>query len=205
MNFLFKTFFICLCSISTVVAGQPDYVDNCQSCHGAINDLLEYQAPQLKGLKKQAILEQLKNYQQGLRGKGSRAAEAMAAAVQQYDEQQLKEIASWVAGLDGQPYLSYAEDSADPGTTLFVEQCHGCHQSFIGRLMTGSPRLDYLSGEYVVAQLNFFRTDERAIKAPNKHQQKMLLVTKALSEQELELLNSFFLKNAADKAEGAKK
>lgn len=198
MDSLFKTLVLCLVCISAASAKSPDYAENCNSCHGVYNDQLDYQAPQLSGLKADYIFEQMKNYREGLRGRGSKAAAAMAAAVQQYDEEQLKQIASWASDREGKRLLAYEKDSADPGAVLFVERCQGCHQSFMGRLMTGSPRLDYLGGEYMVAQLDLFRADERQIPEPDKHQVKMVAVVKSLNEEELGALMEFLLDHTSN-------
>lgn len=195
MKAVFNALLLCLCVTSAAHAGRPDFAANCLSCHGERNSRLEYQAPQLKGLKKGYILQQLQNYRRGLRAHGSRAAEAMTAAVQQYDDRQLEDIASWAVSLDGDPRLFYAKDSTDPGAVIFVEQCRGCHESFMGRLMTGSPQLDYLSGEYMTAQLDQFRSGERSILEPGKHQVKMVAVVKALDEQQLRALKAFLMEH----------
>ena len=204
MDFLFKTLLLSLFSVSALASSQPDFADNCLGCHGAQNRELEYQAPQLAGLKKSYILKQLQSYRDGLRGKGSKAAAEMASAVQQYDDKQLKKIADWASDLEGKALLSYAKESKDPGAVIFINQCQGCHESFMGRLMTSSPRLEYLSGDYMVAQLNLFRSGERQIQDPGKHQKKMLTVTRALSDSDLAALKTFLLAHAGNKTDTTK-
>jgi len=187
---------VALISASVALAAEPEFASQCLGCHGAQKAEFAYQAPQLAKLKKNYIFTQLQGYRDGLRGLGSKEAGEMAAAVQGLDDQQLEAMASWAATLKGQALHTFDRNSSELGAVIFSDHCYGCHQAFMGRTMTKSPRLEYLDGGYMVAQIGLFSSGERRINQPNEHQAKMVDVVKALNEEQLTALNNYLLETS---------
>ena len=179
------------CTAASAATIEATETDNCLRCHASNDTPISRAAPQLSGLKSPYILRQLIAFQQGERGDSSAPAREMATAIRPYQPQQLEALAHWAADQQGEKRFDHTRAQSEPGAVLFAEQCRGCHQSFMGRLMTGSPRLDYLSSSYINRQLQLFADGKRQIADANKHQLKMIMVVKALSSEQLVELKAF--------------
>ena len=158
--------------------------ETCKSCHTDKVEAVEFRGPQLGGFSESYIMAQLQNFKKGRRGVGSPSASAMANAVKGLSDSEIEEISEWASSQASVKTLKDQADSDSDGETLYEEHCSGCHDGFFGKLMTGSPRLDYLDADYIEQQLKFFANDQRGFGEPDKHQLKMKLVAKKLSSQE---------------------
>jgi len=161
----------------------------CLSCH-SVNAQTAFPGPQLGGLSTSYINEQLLNFKTGLRNGGA-AAEVMQAAVQNLSEQQLLALSGWASDLEKEQLFDDSKAKSSAGYQVYEAMCLGCHSSFMGRLMTSSPRLDGLSPEYIVRQITLFKAGKRTVATPSKHQTKMMFVIDTLSDEELSSLNHF--------------
>ena len=162
--------------------------NKCLSCHRYQVDGVVFRGPQLGGFSEGYILAQLYNFKEGRRGAGSSQPAAMADAVRDLTGQEFKNLAKWAASLDKEKIQGTLPPRMFSGAKLYADKCRGCHNSFMGRLMTGSPRLDYLSADYVARQLNFFDQGFRSIRNPTKHQNKMKAVVQGLSPEDFGLI-----------------
>lgn len=184
-------------SMSVLSTDLSEGKSGCSSCHNTdhaaeLSDPAYYKGPQLGGFDSNYILEQLVSFKEGRRGTGLAAAEAMRSAVKGLTGEQLRPLAKWAAGLEGEKAFNYQSAKEYAGYDIYVEKCKGCHNGFIGRAMTGSPRLDYLDSNYLLQQLNYFDQDLRKFDHPNKHQRKMQAVVKGLTVREFAELTDFF-------------
>jgi len=166
--------------------------ETCKSCHS--NEAVGFKGPQLGGFSDSYIMAQLQNFKSGRRGVGSPSASAMANAVKDLSDNEIEELAEWASSQESVHTLIDQADSGSEGETLYEEHCSGCHNGFFGRLMTGSPRLDYLDADYIEQQLKFFASDQRGFGEADKHQLKMKVVAKKLLSQETDHIVSFLRK-----------
>ncbi|MBL4761125.1 MAG: hypothetical protein JKY93_00325 [Gammaproteobacteria bacterium] len=177
------------------------YEKSCLSCHGSTVTDGVASGPQLGGLSKQYILEQLKGFREGLRGAGDPEAQLMSEAIKQYRGEELSEIAQWASNSESKQRFDDSRVKDSKGYQIYVDRCKGCHSSMVGRLMTGSPRLSELDSGYIIRQLNFFAEDFRSFDQPSKHQLKMQAVVKSLTDDEFVLLTRFIISASQDKEE----
>ena len=191
-----KHFFTCLFFFFTLAIGPLGFADEmarkqgiCLSCH-SVNAQTAFPGPQLGGLSESYIHEQLLNFKTDLRDRDE-AAEVMKAAVQNLSEQQLWALSEWASDLEKEQLFDDSKAKSSAGYQVYDAKCLGCHSSFMGRLMTSSPRLDGLSPEYIVRQITLFKAGKRTIAAPSKHQTKMMFVIETLTNEELSSLNHF--------------
>lgn len=172
------------------------YADFCQSCHASQAQSTEEQhaviaGPQLGGFSDAYIKEQLRNFKQGRRGAGTPGAVAMASAAKNLTDNDIKVLSNWAASQKSKRLLKFNYSEDDKGAELYKSQCRGCHSSLLGRMFTKSPKLTYLTADYIVSQLELFATGQRAVNSANKHQSKMQQVVESLSPKQMSHLASF--------------
>lgn len=168
--------------------------ETCKSCHTNKSEAVDFKGPQLGGFSDSYIMAQLQNFKSGRRGAGSPSANAMANAVKDLSDSEIEELAEWASSQDSLQTLIDQPDSDSKGETLYEEHCSGCHNGFFGRLMTGSPRLDYLDADYIEQQLKLFAKDQRGFGVPDKHQLKMKVVAKKLAGQQTDQIVEYMRK-----------
>jgi len=168
--------------------------ETCKSCHTNKSEAVDFKGPQLGGFSDSYIMAQLQNFKKGRRGVGSPSANAMANAVKDLSDSELEEISEWASSQESVQTLNDRNNSDSEGETLYEEHCSGCHNGFFGRLMTGSPRLDYLDADYIEQQLKFFAKDQRGFGEPDKHQLKMKVVAKKLAGQQTDRIVDYLRK-----------
>ncbi len=191
--------------LSTVALANDkydDYQSRCLSCHAGLKSDNKNQGPQLGGLSKDYILGQLHNFKKGRRGEGHQLARAMSDAVKMYHDEELNMLARWASSIKSKQYFRYSQAKNSDGYKLYKEKCKGCHNSMIGRFITGSPKLRNLDGAYIIRQLDFFNKGLRVFDQPTKHQLKMQTVVKSLNDEEFEALTHFITIASQAKYEG---
>ena len=176
---------------STTVISEPltHKQKSCLSCH-SVDTRTAFRGPQIGGLPEAYIYKQLVDFKTGLRV-GVDEQNVMAAVSQSMSEAQMRSIAEWAADLETTVMFDPSKASDLPGFQVYETTCQSCHSSFVGRLMTGSPKLENLSLDYLVSQLYQFRDGSRHFKSPTKHQTKMIKAVKDLSEADFANLNAF--------------
>ena len=166
--------------------------ETCRSCHS--NKALDSRGPQLGGFSNSYIVAQMQNFKSGRRGDGSPSAHAMANAVKNLSDSEIEELAEWASSQESVQTLKVHSNLNSEGETLYEEHCSACHNGFFGRIMTGSPRLDYLEADYIEQQLKFFANGQRGFGEPDKHQLKMKVVAKKLSGQQRDQIVDYLRK-----------
>ena len=169
--------------------------ETCKSCHSS--EAVDFRGPQLGGFSDSYIMAQLQNFKSGRRGVGSPSAIAMANAVKDLSDNEIEVVSEWASSQESVQTLIDQPDSDSEGETLYEEHCSGCHNGFFGRLMTGSPRLDYLDADYIEQQLKFFANGQRGFGEPDKHQLKMKVVAKKLAGQQTDRIVDYLRKERA--------
>jgi cytochrome c553 len=157
----------------------------------------QIKGPQLGGLKKDYIFQQLLNFQEGRRNNNSTASKEMTNAVKDLQLEKIHSLAKWASKQNSKETFNYSNGKNQFGKKIYTDKCKGCHDSFMGRTMTGSPALSYLRSDYIINQLKDFSQDLRNFKSPNKHQIKMKAVVKNLTDIEFQLLSTF-IKDTVD-------
>ena len=177
------------------------YQNECMGCHDGQNKARLVVGPPLGGLGEQYILRQLEGFKYGRRGSDHSAAQIMSQAIGRYSDQELKEIARWASKIKSSQHFDSALGEGSDGYQLYQEKCSGCHDSRVGRFMTGSPKLRNLEVDYIIRQLHLIDDGFRNFDQPTKHQLKMQTVIKSLTDDEFEVLTRFIARASLDKNE----
>ena len=190
-------------SVSIVMADDKSivYQNECLGCHTGSNSNGNVTGPLLGGLTETYVLRQLKAFRDGWRGAGHPAAKSMSDAITRYSDDELKVISHWASNTQSHKHFDYSLGKGGDGYQLYSDKCKGCHDSVIGRYMTGSPKISYLDTDYIIRQLHFFDEDFRGFDQPTKHQLKMQTVVKSLTDDEFEVLTRFIARVSLDKNE----
>ena len=161
----------------------------CIACH-THNAKSIFPGPQLGGLPSDYIYQQLENFKLGLRG-GDAETEMMKNVVLGLTERQAKGLSEWASELEVVPVFDIDKATDTVGFKVYEAKCQDCHNSFIGRFMTDSPRLDGLDSGYILKQIALFKSGSRTVAEPSKHQAKMISVIKSLTDEEFLSLTTF--------------
>lgn len=161
----------------------------CIACH-THNEPSIFPGPQLGGLSAEYIYQQLDNFKHDRRGQDAET-DMMKNVVLGLTEKQARGLSEWASDLDVVPLFDSSKAVESAGHQVYEAKCQGCHSSFMGRLMTGSPRLDGLDSSYMMKQLALFKSGIRTLAEPTKHQTKMLNVVKSLTDEEFLSLTEF--------------
>ena len=202
------TIFALVVSMISPLAAMADnesivYQNECLGCHGGSASNEEVTGPPLGGLTEQYSLLQLEGLKYGWRGAGHPAARIMSRAISSYSDQELLDIAHWASNIESEKHFDYSLGQGNAGYQLYVDKCKGCHDSAIGRFMTGSPKLKNLDADYIIRQLHFFDEGFRGFEQPSKHQLKMQTVIQSLTDDEFEVLTRFIDSASLDNGENS--
>lgn len=182
INALMACVLLAISSVSFGAKPSDDLIVQCSSCHLGAN--ISVSTPQLGGLKKSYIREQIENFRIGMRGSGSESARLMAEAVSQLTDREVDAISHWFSKQKPVPNISVGATLITSDDQTYKALCQGCHDSFMGKLMTGSPSIKHLSAGYALAQIELFATGVRTSIKPNKHKEKMAKVAGELSSEQ---------------------
>lgn len=157
-------------------------IQSCQSCHDS-----EKVAPSLAGLKYQYMQEQISNYKTAKRGFDSQdlAGKQMRDILKTNDKESLNAILAFYATQKKRFSEQSFEGNISKGKELYLTNCKGCHAGMIGRLFTSSPEIEHQRGRYIYSQLQSFKKSWRLSSDKGKHKEKMILVSKRLSDDNL--------------------
>ncbi len=193
-----KHFLMSLCCLyglllSSLVSAETGVPKNkqhiCISCH-THNVKSAFPGPQLGGLPADYIHQQLENFKLGLRGDDAEA-QMMKNVVIGLTEEQARELSEWSSDLEAEQIFDINKAEHAVGFKVYQAKCLDCHNSFIGRFMTDSPRLDGLGASYILKQLALFKNGSRTVVEPSKHQTKMISVIQSLTDEEFLSLTEF--------------
>lgn len=191
-----KNFFMSLFMVFSVILSAFTFADEiaikhhiCISCH-THNAKSIFPGPQLGGLPADYIYQQLDNFKHDRRGNDAET-EMMKNVVLGLTDKQARGLSEWTSDLEVVQVFDGNKAADSVGYKIYEAKCQDCHNSFIGRFMTDSPRLDGLDSAYMLKQLALFKSGSRTIAEPNKHQTKMLSVIKSLTDEEFLSLTRF--------------
>jgi len=150
--------------------GKAMFEKTCVPCHGEkAQGKREIQSPALHMQEPWYIAEQLLKFRTGLRGTAAKDATGMLMrpmALSIPDEQQVHEVANYIATLSAPPSPHEVVGDAVVGAATFTRVCAACHGANArGKLEIKSPSLVGQSDWYLVMQLEKFKAGLRGADA----------------------------------------
>lgn len=149
--------------VSSVEAGRA-ISTSCTACHGTDGNTLTPENSNLAGQGEKYLYQQLKHIQSG-----KREIVVMVGQLDNFDDQDLRNLAAYYSSLDGRIGQS-KEEGLELGESIYrggipdkqVAACTACHApNGNGNMLAGFPRLSGQTVEYTIAQLKAYREEER--------------------------------------------
>jgi cbb3-type cytochrome c oxidase subunit III len=160
----------------------------CASCHGAAGNSTIVQNPKLAGQHEAYIAKQLADF------KGpSRNSAVMTAMAKPLTEDDLKNVAAYLAKQQQKPGAAKNKDTVELGKKIYrggiaeknVPACAGCHSANGAGIPAQFPRLAGQHQDYTAAQLTNFRGGAR------KNSEQMTTIAKRLSDDEIKAVADY--------------
>jgi cytochrome c553 len=164
---------------------------NCTMCHGAQGTSIS-NSPNLAGQYPEVVIKQLQDYRNGHRR--SAIMEPLAKALSLKD---IDDLAAYYASLPKARTAPTTYDEALPALVRVgdplrnIAPCISCHGGVDQKL--GAPWIEGMPNDYLVAQLNAFKTGERR----NDSQAQMRNMVKAMTAAEIDQVAMFYARKAA--------
>jgi cytochrome c553 len=144
---------------------QPIAASVCAACHGVDGNSPIPTNPNLAGQHPQYLYKQLADYKSG-----RRKNPIMSGIVANLSDGDMRNLAAYFAGQKAKPGAAKNRDLVAAGQHLYrggdsvvgVPACAGCHAPNGAGIPIQFPRLSGQHGEYTLAQLQLFRSGERA-------------------------------------------
>jgi cytochrome c553 len=169
-------------------AGSAKYGQLCVACHAADGNSTTPANPKLAGQHPEYLLKQLQEYKSG-----KRANAIMSGMVAGLSDQDMVNIAFWVAGQT--PKDGYASDVnlVREGERIYrggvadrnIAACAGCHSPNGAGLPIQYPRLSGQHADYTASQLRAFRSGARGNNAA------MTVVASKLNDREIAAVSDY--------------
>ena len=147
-----------------VAKGQASYMAICAACHGADGNSAIPANPKLAQQHPQYLAKQLAEFKSGKRANG--VMMGMASALSDED---MKNVAAWLATQKAEPGMAKEKDLVLLGERIYrggiadrqIPACAGCHSPSGAGIPAQYPRLSGQHAEYTAAQLTAFRDGVR--------------------------------------------
>ena len=147
-----------------VAKGQASYAAICAACHGPDGNSVITANPKLAQQHPQYLAKQLAEFKSGKRANGVMLG--MASALSDDD---MKNIAAWLATQKAEPGMAKDKDLVVLGERIYrggiadrqIPACAGCHSPSGAGIPAQYPRLSGQHAEYTAAQLTAFRDGVR--------------------------------------------
>jgi cytochrome c553 len=144
--------------------GQASYAAVCAACHGADGNAPTPAYPKLAGQHPQYLYKQLVEFKSG-----KRANAIMSGLVASLSEDDMRNIADWLASQKAQPGAAKNKDTLLIGERIYrggiadrqIAACAGCHSPNGSGIPVQYPRLAGQHADYSVSQLQAFRDGVR--------------------------------------------
>ena len=168
--------------------GEASYGTVCAACHGADGNSMIPANPKLAQQHPEYLVKQLKEFKSG-----KRANAIMSGMVASLSEDDMRNIAYWLASKKAKP--GFAKDKATVllGERIFrggipdrqVPACAGCHGPSGTGIPSQYPRIAGQHADYAVAQLLAFRDGVRLNNA------QMTGVTAKMNDREIKAVSDY--------------
>ncbi len=164
---------------------------NCTMCHGA-HGMSTSNAPNLAGQYPEVVIKQLLDYKHGHRVNA--VMQALAAGL---SEQDIRDLAAYYASLPKARTAPTTYDETLPALVRVgaplrnIAPCISCHGGIDQKF--GTPWIEGMPRDYLVAQLRAFRSGERR----NDVQGVMRTMARQMTDAEIEEVATFYARKAA--------
>lgn len=162
----------------------------CAACHGADGNSIAPANPNLAGQGAEYITKQLMDFKSG-----ARKNPVMSAMVAALTPDDMKNLGAYFSAQTPKPGSAKNKALALEGEKIFkggnagsgVPACAACHGPTGAGIPIQFPRLSSQHSEYVLAQLNNFRTGDRA----NDGGKMMRIIAAKLTDQEMKAVAEY--------------
>lgn len=147
-----------------LVKGEASFNAVCVACHGTAGNSATPAYPKLAQQHPEYLVNQLKAYKSG-----ERKNAIMAGFAAGLSEDDMKDIAYWVASQKSKPGFAKEKELVSLGERIYrggvsdrqIAACAGCHSPNGAGIPSQYPRLAGQHAEYVSTQLNAYRNGSR--------------------------------------------
>ncbi len=190
---------IILCIFGSVAAENGNPIDGktkseaCIACHGVDGNAITPIWPKIAGLSQAYALQQLMDFQKG--ETGPRYDPTMYGIVQNLTAQDFADLAAYYATQTMSMGAAQA-DKVELGQEIFrggnsvsgVPACAACHSpTGAGNALALFPRLGGQNSDYIIAQMNKFRNNQRS----NDANSIMRNIASRMTDKEIEAVASY--------------
>ncbi len=169
-----------------LAAGETRYAAVCAACHGADGNSGSPANPKLAGQHPEYLTKQLQEFKSG-----KRANPIMQGFAAQLSEQDMKNIAAWLAKQKAKPGAAKDKELVALGERIWrggiadrnIAACAGCHSPNGAGIPSQYPRLSGQHADYTAAQLTSFRDGVR------KNNVQMTQVAAKLNDREIKAVS----------------
>lgn len=145
--------------------GEASYAAVCAACHGADGNSAIPTQPSLAQQHPEYLAKQLQEFKSG-----KRADAIMAGMAAILSDEDVKNVAAWLATQQAKPGAAQDKELVGLGERIYrgglqdrhIAACAGCHSPNGAGIPAQYPRLSGQHAEYTTVQLNAFRDGKRA-------------------------------------------
>ncbi|MBR0988033.1 c-type cytochrome [Bradyrhizobium liaoningense] len=172
------------------------FFTTCSGCHGnRAQGRDEMFAPNLTGQHSEYLIKQLRSFRHGLRGKveDPHGFQMRGRASALPSDRSARDVVAYIATL---PAVSRAKEDVkagrkQKGADLYAG-CAGCHGAQAeGNAKSATPALGGLSAQYVLAQLNKYRSQMRGFDKRDEAGRSMASAVEPMSPSDLEAVTTY--------------
>ncbi|MFO1245183.1 MAG: c-type cytochrome [Ramlibacter sp.] len=171
-----------------LVAGEARFTAVCAACHGADGNSGSPANPKLAQQHPEYLVKQLQEFKSG-----KRANAIMQGFAATLSDEDMKNIAYWVASRPAKPGFAKDKELVALGERIYrggiadrqIAACAGCHSPNGAGVPAQYPRLGGQHADYTVAQLTAFRDGVR------KNSVQMNQVAAKLNDREIKAVSDY--------------
>ncbi len=168
--------------------GEAKYTAVCASCHGADGNSGVPANPKLAAQHPEYLVKQLQEFKSG-----KRASAVMAGFAGTLSDEDMKNIAAWLAAQKAKPGFAKDKDLVALGERIYrggiadrqIAACAGCHSPNGAGIPAQYPRLSGQHADYTDAQLKAFRD------GPRKNSAQMAQVAAKMNDREIKAVADY--------------
>ncbi len=171
-----------------LVKGEASFTAVCAACHGADGNSGTPVNPKLAQQHPEYLVKQLKEFKSG-----KRANAVMSGMVGALSEDDMRNIAYWVASKKAKPGFAKDKETVALGERIYrggiadrqIAACAGCHSPNGAGIPAQYPRLAGQHADYATAQLVAFRDGAR------KNSAQMSGVAAKMNDREIKAVSDY--------------
>ena len=171
-----------------LVKGEASFTAVCAACHGADGNSAIAANPKLSQQHPEYLVKQLQEFKSG-----KRANAIMSGMVAALSDEDMRNIAFWLASKQAKPGFAKDKDSVALGERIYrggipdrqVAACAGCHSPNGAGMPAQYPRLSGQHADYTTAQLVAFRDGVR------KNSNQMTGVAAKMNDREIKAVSDY--------------